>query len=133
MTVDEATAKLRDAGFDAVVGKAVSSDVQKGLVAEQNPGPGKVAGGTTVTISPSNGQGISVPDVSGMSLDRAIAELRQSGFGNVQAGRCKTDADAGGGGRVINTDPKAGSVINRNSSISVNYGAPDCKSGRGND
>jgi membrane peptidoglycan carboxypeptidase len=134
-SVDEARSILERAGFQVSVGSSVDSDQPKGIVAAQNPGAGKVAGGSTVTISPSNGQGLPVPDVSGMDLDRAISELRQAGFGNVQAGKCSKDDNADNGGTVIRTDPAGGSVANRNTSISVHYGAPDCDgdNGRGND
>jgi membrane peptidoglycan carboxypeptidase len=134
-SVDEATAILEEKGFEVNVGSSVDSDLPKGVVATQNPGPGKVAGGSVVTISPSNGQGLPVPDVSGMSVERAISELRQAGFGNVQAGKCNRDDDADNRGTVIRTDPEAGSVTNRNTSISVHYAAPDCGggNGRGND
>ena len=135
MTVDEATATLKRAGFEAVVGRAVDSDLGKGLVATQNPGPGKVAGGTPVTINPSNGQGITVPDVIGMGVDAAISELRHAGFGNVQVGKCRPDGEADSDGRVTSTDPKANTVTNRNTGITVNYASPDCGggNGRGND
>ena len=57
LSVADATAKLEDAGFTVEVGGAVDSDQPEGLVAAQNPGAGKVAGGSTITLSPSNGQG----------------------------------------------------------------------------
>ena len=64
-SIDEATRILNDAGFDVIVGAPVDSSEAEGIVAAQSPGAGQVAGGTTVTISPSNGQGIAIPDVSG--------------------------------------------------------------------
>ena len=94
-----------------------------------------MAGGTPVTINPSNGQGITVPDVIGMGVDRAVSELRQAGFGNVQVGKCRPDGKADSDGQVTSTDPKANTVTNRNTGITVNYAAPDCGggNGRGND
>lgn len=136
MTVDEAKATLTRAGFSVQVGTAVDSDQPKNIVAAQTPSAGKVAGGTTVTISPSNGQGLTVPDVSGMSLEQAIAELRAAGFGSVQPGRCSDDEDAEPFGTATGTKPSAGTVTNRNTSISVNYASSDCDGGgpgNGND
>ncbi|MBD8023419.1 transglycosylase domain-containing protein [Microbacterium gallinarum] len=135
MSVDEAKATLQNRGFPVNVGAPVDSDRPAGVIAAQNPGPGRVAGGSTVTISPSNGQGIGLPDVSGMGVERAIAQLRQAGFGNVQAGSCTEAEGADPQGSVTGTDPRAGTVTNRNASIKVNYSAPDCGggNGRGND
>jgi len=130
-SVEEATRILQDVGFDVIVGSPVNSDQASGIVAEQSPGAGRVAGGTTVTISPSNGQGITVPDVAGRSLDRAIGELRSAGFGKVQAGSCTPNGDADGQGQATGTNPAAGTLTNRNASITVNYAAPDCGGGGG--
>ena len=76
MSVDQATATLEQAGFDVSVGEAVDSAEAAGIVAAQSPGAGKVSGGTQVTIIPSNGQGVAVPDVAGKQLNQAVSELR---------------------------------------------------------
>lgn len=129
LTVEEATKQLEEAGFTVTVGAPVDSDLGAGLVAAQDPAAGKVAGGSTVTISPSNGQGTMVPDVAGRALDRAVAELRQAGFGNVQPGTCTQDAGADAQGRATGTNPPAGTVTNRNTAITVNYSSRDCGNG----
>ncbi|WP_214466331.1 transglycosylase domain-containing protein [Microbacterium flavescens] len=135
LSVEQARAELEGRGFDVIVGPAVDSDQAKDLVVSQNPGAGKVAGGSTITISPSNGLGLTVPDVVGMGVDSAISQLRQAGFGNVQVGKCKPDGKVDNEGRVTSTSPKGGSVTNRNTGITVNYASPDCGggNGRGND
>ncbi len=126
LSIDEATARLEDAGFNVSVGEAVDSGEAAGIVAAQNPGAGRAAGGTTVTISPSNGQGIPVPDVAGKPLDRALSDLRGAGFGNVQPGTCTEDVTAGPQGKATGTSPGAGSVVNRNSAITVDYSRAKC-------
>jgi membrane peptidoglycan carboxypeptidase len=131
MSQDQATQTLQAAGFDVAVGPAVDSNVAAGTIAAQSPGPGQVAGGTTVTISPSNGQGIQVPDVSGKDPTSAIASLRGAGFGNVTAGQCAQSDSAPDQGKVTGTNPAAGSMANPNTAISVNYAAKNCP-GRGN-
>lgn len=128
LSMDEATQKLSAAGFDVVEGAPVDSDLQAGVVAAQNPAAGRVAGGTMVTISPSNGQGLAIPDVSGRSLDDAKRTLRGAGFGNVTDGSCTTDP-AAGPSRTTGTNPGAGSVVNRSSSIGVDYAAASCGGG----
>jgi membrane peptidoglycan carboxypeptidase len=126
LSVDDATNTLNAAGFDVSVGDAVDSSAAAGVIAAQNPGAGRVSGGTVITINPSNGQGISVPDISGKQLDKAINDLRGAGFGSVQPGTCTVDAAAGPQGKATSTNPAAGSVVNRNSAISVNYSRVKC-------
>jgi membrane peptidoglycan carboxypeptidase len=130
-SIDEATAILENAGFGVVVGDPVDSDQPEGVVAGQNPGAGRVAAGTVVTISPSNGQGISVPDVSGRTLEDAKRALRSAGFGNVSDGTCTQDASLGNQSRTGGTNPAAGTVVNRNAGITVDYSAADCGGGGG--
>ena len=131
-TIDQATQTLTDAGFSVVVGDPVDSSQQEGVVGAQDPGPGKVAGGTTVTIRPSNGKGLTVPDVAGRSLDDAKQTLRSAGFGEVRDGTCTQDSGAGSDRRATGTDPAAGTAVNRNASITVNYSAANCGGGRDN-
>ena len=131
MPVDQARQTLSNAGFDVVVGDPIESDQPEGLVGAQNPGAGKVAGGTTVTINPSNGQGGAVPNVAGQSLNDAVGALRSAGFGNVTEGTC-TEDPAAAQPRATATSPGAGTVVNRNSAITVDYAAANCGGGRGN-
>lgn len=132
--IDDATARLNAAGFQVNVGDPVDSAEAAGVVAAQNPGAGRVSAGTVVTINPSNGQGVSVPDVSGRPLDQAISELRRAGFGNVQPGSCTTSDSGTAQGVATGTNPAAGTVVNRNAAISVDYARTDCggNSGPGN-
>lgn len=133
MSVADATSTLNNAGFDVILGAPVDSSEAEGVVAAQSPGAGKVAGGTPVTISPSNGQGIAIPDVSGQRVDDAVATLRSAGFGNVQPGTCKKDESAGDQFKATGTSPAAGTVVNRNAGIAVDYSAKQCgKGGKNN-
>ncbi len=125
MTIDQATQTLQDAGFDVSVGPEVDSSEGAGLVGAQNPGAGKVAGGTTVTINPSNGQGVAVPDVSGRELGDAINTVRSRGFGDVRPGSCSEDGSMPPGQRTA-TGTSPGGVANRNTTISVDYKARNC-------
>jgi membrane peptidoglycan carboxypeptidase len=61
MSVEDAQAKLEDAGFSVRVGDAADSEVAAGLVASQEPGAGRVAAGATVTLHPSTGTSPSSP------------------------------------------------------------------------
>ena len=126
MTIDDAKRALDAAGFEGVVGEPVDSPAAEGLVAAQSPGAGRVAGGSTVTINPSNGQGVAVPDVAGRSLRDAKDALRSAGFGNVVDGACTVDAGAGTQQKATGTTPAAGSLVNRNAAIAVDYVSAVC-------
>jgi membrane peptidoglycan carboxypeptidase len=131
-SMEEARQILTTAGFEVVEGAPVDSSEPKGIVVAQSPGAGRVAGGTPITLSPSNGQGIGIPEVNGMPLEGAIGAIRGAGFGNVQPGQCTKDDSAGDQLIASGTSPKAGSVVNRNAAITVNYTAKQCGGGPGN-
>ena len=122
MSIDEAKRRLGDAGFEVSVGEPVDSNAAEGTVAAQNPGAGRVAGGTTVTISPSNGNGAAVPgNVAGRTLSEAISYLQSVGFGDVQPGTCVEEKGVKGEGQATGTNPPAGTSVNRNATILVDY------------
>jgi membrane peptidoglycan carboxypeptidase len=123
-TADQAKATLEAAGFAVTVGDPVDSDAAPGTIAAQNPPAGRVAAGTNVTINPSNGQGLTVPPVSG-EIAAAVNALRSAGFGSVTPGTCTVDANANGKVATA-TNPAAGTVVNRNAPITVNYSSKTC-------
>ncbi len=122
-SVDQAQQTLQAAGFSVVVGDAVDGVESAGTVIQQSPGAGRVAGGTTVTINPSNGQGVVVPGVSG-TPEEAQRALRGAGFGTVTL-QC-TASDGANAPTVTGTDPATGTVVSRNASITINYQAKNC-------
>lgn len=126
MSIEEATDKLDKAGFSVNVGDPVESGIAAGLVAEQSPGPGKVAGGTTITIHPSTGEGASIPAVNGLSPAAAIAAVQGAGFNKVSLGTCTASPTAPTDGVATSTDPSAGSMASRKAKVSVNYSAISC-------
>jgi len=138
-SIDDATEELEKAGFQVKVGDEVDSAVEKGLVGKQSPGAGKVASGSVVTLSPSNGEGLEVPNVAGQQPAQAVATLQASGFHNVTA---SCTQKAGGSGLVTGTSPGAGETADANTAITVQYEADNCggggpgdwtNPGRGND
>ncbi|GAA5147829.1 transglycosylase domain-containing protein [Microbacterium pseudoresistens] len=125
MTQDQAIATLDDAGFGVTVGAPVDSDMGAGLIAAQDPGAGQVSSGTTVTIWPSTGNGTTVPKVTGMSPSDALSKLNDAGFRNVAMGKC-TAGSGGPSGSVTSTDPAAGAVVGKNTTITLNYSKQEC-------
>lgn len=113
-SVADATATLEDAGFSVNVGAPVDSDVAAGLIVTQDPGAGQASSGSTVTISPSNGAGGTVPDVSGQSLADAVAALKAAGFARVA-----THSSCSGDDVVKNTIPAAGSPAKKTTAVTV--------------
>lgn len=82
-SVEDATGELEDAGFTVKVAPAqVNSPEEAGTVARQSAAEGaKLASGDTITLTVSKGpRSIDVPDVVGMSVDEATAELEDAGF-----------------------------------------------------
>ncbi len=124
MSVDQATQTLQGAGFTVSVGDAVDGVEAAGTITQQNPGAGKVAAGSTITISPSNGNGVAVPAVSGKPGD-AVQALRAAGFGQVDL-QCTQSDGAGNDGTVTGTNPAAGTIVNRSAQITVQFQAKKC-------
>lgn len=113
-TIDEATTELKAAGFSVSVGDPVDSDKATNIVVAQDPS-GQTSGGATITISPSNGQGATVPDVTGQDPTAAGAALVGAGFGSVDfAGACSAP-----GAKVTSTSPAANTAANKSTKISV--------------
>nr|WP_314845941.1 transglycosylase domain-containing protein [uncultured Microbacterium sp.] len=113
MTVAQATQTLTDAEFQVVVGAPVDGPAGDVIVA-QDPS-GEAASGATVTISPSNGQGTTVPDVTGQSRSNAQSALFGAGFSSIAFDTSCNPSNA----TVTSTDPPAGTATNRATAISV--------------
>ncbi len=143
-SVDDARTILTNAGFTVVVGSEVDSGQAEGTIAAQDPGAGRVIAGSTVTIRPSNGDGVTVPSVGGSPQD-AESALRDAGFTNIGM-QCN---DVGGGNddegdnegeegerpdeeaadtpdQVTGTSPGAGESVNRNDRVTIQYDSTSC-------
>ena len=115
LSIDDASSTLERAGFSVNVGDPVDSDLAEGLIATQDPGAGQVSSGTSVTISPSNGQGGSLPKVTGMKAKEAVDALHAAGFTNVsQHPSCNAD-DA----KVASMSPTAGTAVNKSATVTL--------------
>lgn len=114
-SVEEATAILDGAGFSVAVGAAVDSDLAPGLVAAQDPS-GQAAGGATVTLTTSNGQGTTVPaNLVGMSRAQATAALGGAGFTSIEFDNsCNPPTSV-----VASTDPPPGTATSKATTVSV--------------
>ncbi|MCT9820994.1 transglycosylase domain-containing protein [Microbacterium sp. W1N] len=122
--VDQATRTLQGAGFGVTVGDPVDGVEAAGTIVAQSPGAGKVAGGTNVVISPSNGAGVAVPGVSG-NPQEAAQQLQRAGFTSLTA-ECTASEGAPEQGVVTGTNPAAGTITNRGAAIAIQFQAKDC-------
>lgn len=116
-SIEEATDILEGAGFSVQVGDPVDSTVGAGLVAEQSPGGGQAAAGTTVTLRPSTGKtapepGGTVPDVVGQKFIQAKAALEGRGYGVNEDG-CRPGSD------VSAQDPPGGTAAGPGTTITL--------------
>jgi eukaryotic-like serine/threonine-protein kinase len=119
LTFDEAAAAV--AGVQLLIERAddaFSNDVEAGRVISQEPVPGTEQPRDTgvVRVVVSKGPDVvTVPDVSGSSLDAAIQELRNAGLR-------EGDVSGRAGRNVAVTSPRAGAVVLRNSRVDLVLG-----------
>ena len=115
-----ARAKIVDAGLKFELGKAQYSEkYSKGAVMDTDPAPGdRVAKGGTVTVVLSLGpERHEVPAVRGKSVEEVQQLLRDAhlSVGNLDPIYSESIPE----GRVVSTDPKAGTPLRRDSAVDI--------------
>ncbi len=117
-TVEEATSALEELKFNVLQREEESDVFDAGLVIRTEPPAGTDAEqGSDVALIVSKGAGdLEIPDVTGKSLNDAVAILSGQGF-VVQP--TSEPNDTVGNNLVIRTDPPAGSLAQRGSSVTV--------------
>ena len=128
---DEATAKksIEDAGLKFKRGDDVTSaDVEQGKAVSSDPTAGSSASaGDTVTVHFSSGAGATPtpttngtvtvpPNLNGKTAEEATAELQKLGLNVVQDQKSSDKVEAG---KVIGTDPQAGTQVPAGSTVSL--------------
>ena len=104
---------LKSAGLSYSLQYAVQS-TNNGTVVAQDPPPGPGTAGATVMVTLSvSGQ---VPDTDGLPPDRAQAVLAAYGY---SIARLQYTTALGAGGKVIGTEPQAGTDLAPGSSVTV--------------
>ena len=121
LTRESAEARLRDEGLE-VSAEEQESDVAEGDVISQNPSAGtRVTRGDTVTIVVSTGKPqVDVPDVVGMSEERATSRLTSAGLSPVRQERTVTDPAQDG--VVIEQRPGAGTQVDQGREVVIVIG-----------
>jgi eukaryotic-like serine/threonine-protein kinase len=113
-----ATQILQNRGFEVDIVNVENPSVERNTVASQDPRPNTEAPeGSTVTINVSTGPGeAAVPAVAGLPEDEARRQLEAAGF----KPRVEREfSDSVRRGRVIDTQPGSGSVIERRSTVTM--------------
>jgi serine/threonine-protein kinase len=114
--VAQANAALAALGLTGQVTEQ-ESDQPAGTVLAQDPAPGKVDAGSTVKLAVSKGVGqVSVPNVANFDVVTATSQLSTAGLAVTQAQEPSERVDAGS---VIRTDPAAGQVVPKGTSVKI--------------
>jgi serine/threonine-protein kinase len=104
---------LTQAGFVISVRYAQQSS-NNGTIVAQDPPAGEAPQGSKVTVTLSvSGE---VPDTEGMTAQGALNALESYGY---SVGKWQYTTSAGAGGKVIGTDPSAGTALAPGSSVTV--------------
>ncbi|HWD11582.1 MAG TPA: Stk1 family PASTA domain-containing Ser/Thr kinase [Solirubrobacteraceae bacterium] len=113
-----AGATLRARGLDPAPSLHSSATVPTGLVISQSPSPGhRVEKGSRVSIVVSAGPANApLGDLAGLSVAQATAKLRKAGF---KAAVKKQASSTVASGRVIGTEPSAGTVVQVGSTVTL--------------
>jgi serine/threonine-protein kinase len=117
-TEQAAGAILRRAGLTPIPSLAPSATVPAGRVVRESPPPGsRVAKGARVNVVISGGPAsIPLVSVEGLPASQALAHLRAAGFKPATSSQASSTVAAG---RVINTDPAAGTIVQVGSPVTV--------------
>ncbi len=117
LSQSEATRILERAGFEVTV-LFQDSPRTEGTVIAQTPSQGESASdGSTVTITVSAGESVTVPNVSGMTLAAATAKLEGLGFVVTAATSPSCDPDV-----VCGQLPESAATAKKGSTVALQYG-----------
>jgi beta-lactam-binding protein with PASTA domain len=121
LTRDSAVARLRDEGLEVAVDEQESDEPEGDVISQSPSGGTRVTRGETVTITISTGRPqVSVPDVVGMSEERASSRLGAAGLNPVRQERQVTDPAQDG--VVIEQRPGAGTEVDEGSQVVIVIG-----------
>lgn len=117
-TLDQARAELqkKDLGL-TIAGYQFSDEIEKGRIITQDPAPGsrlKVNRSIMVIVS-SGRESVSVPLLTGKSLEQAVASLRQLGLSRGPLSQIHHPQYPAG--KIIAQNPPAETVVERNSPV----------------
>ena len=120
MTEKQVRKALEDEGLVFVKGSDQASDtVKAGQFVSSSPSPGStVSKGQKITVHFSSGNSeITVPDVTGLSLDQAKRKLDRAGL---KVGKItSSNGNSATSGTVVSTSPEAGESVEEGSTVDI--------------
>jgi serine/threonine-protein kinase len=118
LEVPAATAELEGDGLTLGAETERASDRPEGEIIEQSPAFGEeVAEGSSIDYVISTGpEAATVPDLVGLSLDQAVAELEKA---NLRRGSTEERASSRPEGQVISSDPAAGENVEAGDTVDL--------------
>ena len=118
-TRDEATSALKEIGLEVKVEEEFSDDVEKNYIIKQEIKEGeKIPAGTTVTIYSSMGiEQVPVPDLSGKTESEAKSAISSAKL--KWKSTDKTSDSSKPNGVVVNQSISSGSMVNKNTEITI--------------
>jgi serine/threonine-protein kinase len=121
LSINEATAKLHEFGFNANPTYVNNSTAPANQVISQNPAPGTTeTKGSTVNLNVSNGPPlVTVPDVVGYTSQQAVSTLEAAGF---QVNQQYQSTDASQDNIVQSQNPAGNSKAEKNSQVTIVIG-----------
>jgi serine/threonine-protein kinase len=115
--VNQATAALTQAGFHVTTAPQASDTVPANQVIAQNPAPGQVPQGSTVTLTVSTGKTkVTIPDQSGQDPNAAANTLGNLGL---QTRILYESSSSVPVGKVTRTDPPANASVDTGSTVLI--------------
>ncbi|MCD8069713.1 MAG: PASTA domain-containing protein, partial [Lachnospiraceae bacterium] len=120
--VDTVTARLRALGLEVAKQYEESDSVSAGIVISADVSVGTILNaGDTVTLTVSAGkEGVVIEDVTGLSMDEAVALLQQQGF---TVSTSESYSDTVEKGYVISQNPEGGQTVSKGSAVTVRVSA----------
>jgi len=128
-SIASARSAITGAGFQFFEGPAVDSELPAGTVASTNPSGGtRTDRGSSVTVSPSNGSGVVIPNVVGKAQSDARNELTAAPYGFTVTVR-EEAGTASQVDKVISVEPGVGTGVRAGSTVTIVVGRADSPGG----
>jgi serine/threonine-protein kinase len=123
-TVDEATKNLKTAGFPIILTGPADSTRPAGQVTATDPPTGAIVpADSAITLKVSLGNQIPMPNLTGMTYFDVVPYLQSLGLTGPLLNGGEIPGPDATRNRVVKQDPPAGTSINRDSTITLNYGS----------
>jgi beta-lactam-binding protein with PASTA domain len=117
-TLDDAKKKLAPLGLIVTVKPLESADKPPGTVLAQDPAPGPVPAGSTVTLTVAQAKNqVALPNLTGEDRDAAVSALTTLG---VKPKVVEVASDTVEKGKVINTTPPQNTPVDKGSEVLIN-------------